>query len=77
MWGIHPKYLSIGIGSRLPIRTNNDTRYFNDNFQALPKNGYTKMIENMISHENIKLSLNTIYENQMEKDYDKIFYVFL
>ena len=73
MWGIHPKYLSIGIGSRLPIRTNNDTRYFNDNFQALPKNGYTKMIENMISHENIKLSLETIYENQMEKDYDKIF----
>ncbi len=73
MWGIHPKYLSIGIGSRLPIRTNNDTRYFNDNFQALPKNGYTKMIENMISHENIKLSLDTIYENQMEKDYEKIF----
>ena len=73
MWGIHPKYLSIGIGSRLPIRTNDDTRYFNDNFQALPKNGYTKMIENMISHENIKLNLDTIYEKQMEKDYDKIF----
>ncbi len=73
MWGIHPKYLSIGIGSRLPIRTNDDTRYFNDDFQALPKNGYTKMIENMISHENIKLNLDTIYENKMEKDYDKVF----
>ena len=36
--------MEISIGARLPIRTN-DTRYFNDNFQALPKDGYSKMIE--------------------------------
>lgn len=73
MWGLDPKYLSIGIGSRLPIRINDDTRYFNDNFQALPKDGYKKMIANMISHENIKLNLNTTYDKEMEKDYEKIF----
>ena len=37
MWGIDPKQLEISIGARLPIRTNEDDRYFNDNFQALPK----------------------------------------
>ena len=46
MWGIEPKELSLSVGARLPIRTNSDDRYFNDSFQALPKNGYTKMIEN-------------------------------
>ena len=39
MWGLDPKKLEISIGARLPIRTNDDTRYFNDNFQALPKDG--------------------------------------
>ena len=54
MWGINPSQLSINIGARLPVRTNRDTRYFNDNFQALPEFGYTNMINNMINHKNIK-----------------------
>ena len=69
MWGIDPKNLETSIGARLPVRTNNDTRYFNDNFQALPKEGYTKMIEKMLDHKNIKIYLNTSYSFGMEKDY--------
>ena len=69
MWGIDPKQLEISIGARLPVRTNEDDRYFNDNFQALPKNGYTKMIQNMLDHDNINLKLNTDYEKGMELDY--------
>ena len=42
MWGIDPKKLSIKIGARLPVRVNEDTRYFNDEFQALPKMGIQK-----------------------------------
>ncbi len=73
MWGTDPKNLSIGIGSRLPVRTNKDTRYFNDDFQALPKLGYTKMIENMFSHENINISLSQPFDRRMEINYDYIF----
>ena len=69
MWGIEPNQLEISIGARLPVRTNEDDRYFNDNFQALPKYGYTKMIQNMLNHENIHLKLNAEYEKGMEKDY--------
>ena len=70
MWGIDPKELAVGIGARLPIRTNSDDRYFNDNFQALPKQGYTRMIENILDHKNIKIDLNTIYKKGFELNYD-------
>lgn len=73
MWGIDPKKLEIGIGARLPIRTNEDTRYFNDNFQALPKDGYTRMIERILDHENIQIRLNTPYVKGLELDYEKAF----
>ena len=73
MWGTSPKNLSTSIGSRLPIRTNDDERYFNDNFQALPKDGYTKMIANMLKHKNIDLSLNTNFNSQMMSEFDHSF----
>ena len=34
--------------ARLPYRTNRDDRYFNDEFQALPADGYTAMFEAML-----------------------------
>tara|TARA_Y100000589_G_scaffold330334_1_gene379659 strand:+ start:4645 stop:5775 length:1131 start_codon:yes stop_codon:yes gene_type:complete len=73
MWGIKPDKLSISIGSRLPIRTNSDDRYFNDNFQALPKYGYTKMIEKMLDHKNIDISLKTNFTKGMISNFDHSF----
>ena len=65
MWGVNPKKLSTNVGSRLPIRTKKDDRYFNDDFQALPKDGYTQMIENMLDHKNIDVTLNNNFQSQM------------
>ncbi len=73
MWGTDPKNLSIGIGSRLPIRTNDDTRYFDDNFQALPKNGYTNMVNNILTHKNINISLNTCFNKKMINEFNYVF----
>ncbi len=69
MWGIDPKELAISIGARLPVRTNNDDRYFNDDFQALPKNGYTEMVKNMLDHKNIEINLNTSFHKDLEKNF--------
>ena len=69
MWGIDPKELAISVGSRLPVRTSNDDRYFNDEFQALPKNGYTAMVKNMLDHKNIEINLNTPFIKGMEENY--------
>ena len=73
MWGVEPDELSSSIGARLPVRTNKDTRYFTDDFQALPKDGYTKMVGNMIDHPLIEVCLNKNYEKGMEKDFDHSF----
>ena len=74
MWGIEPKYLNIAVGSRLPVRTNDDCRYFNDEFQALPKEGYTEMVNRIIDHKNIQVNLNTSFVRGMEEKY---FHTFL
>ena len=69
MWGVDPKELALSIGARLPVRTNNDDRYFNDQFQALPKDGYTKMVQKILDHRNIEIHLNTSFNRGMEEDY--------
>ena len=73
MWGVDPKELEISIGARLPVRTNRDERYFTDNFQSLPKYGYTAMFEKMMDHKNISFQLNTQFDKKMEDEFDHIF----
>lgn len=60
-WGIDPSELDTSVISRIPIRLNRDTRYFNDKYQGMPTHGYTKLCEKMIANKNIKLMLNTDY----------------
>ena len=69
MWGIDPKKLSISVGARLPVRTNNDCRYFNDEFQALPKYGYAEMVKKMLDHKNIEIFLDTPFSKGMENQF--------
>ena len=60
-WGLDPSELDASVTARVPTRTNRDDRYFADTYQAMPKNGYTRMFEKMLSHPNIKIMLNTDY----------------
>ena len=73
MWGLDPKHLELSVGARLPVRTNRDNRYFTDDFQYLPKDGYTSLFEKMLDHENISFHLNTEFDKKMESDFDHIF----
>ncbi len=61
-WGLDPSELDSSVIARVPIRTNRDDRYFTDTFQAMPLHGYTRMFENMLDHSNIKIMLNTEYQ---------------
>ena len=56
-WRIDPKELPTSIIKRIPIRTTFDNNYFNDTYQGIPVDGYTKMFEKML--EGIDVSLNT------------------
>ena len=74
-WGIDPSELDTSVISRIPIRLNRDTRYFADQYQGMPKYGYTKMCEKMISNKNIKLLLNTDYREVMNDiSYETLIY---
>ncbi len=54
-WNTNPRLLSADVARRIPTRSNRDGRYFSDRYQGLPKFGYTKMVENMLRHENISI----------------------
>jgi len=60
-WGLDPSELDAAVAARVPARTNRDDRYFTDEFQAMPLHGYTRMFERMLTHENIRIVLNTDY----------------
>src|SRR4051794_23848019 len=60
-WVLDPSELEAAVTARLPVRTNRDTRYFTDTYQAMPLRGFTRMFENMLDHPNIKIVLNADY----------------
>lgn len=60
-WGLDLNELSAGVAARIPVRTNDDDRYFTDMFQAMPGAGYTQLFSRMLDHPNIAVSLNTDY----------------
>ncbi|RBQ26581.1 MULTISPECIES: UDP-galactopyranose mutase [Arcobacteraceae] len=74
-WGMKPEDIDSAVTARVPVFIGRDNRYFNDSYQSLPKFGYTKMIENMLNHKNIKLMLNTDFKEICEIK-DKDFYLF-
>ncbi|MBQ6757783.1 MAG: UDP-galactopyranose mutase [Selenomonadaceae bacterium] len=65
-WGLPPDKISEAVTARVPILIGRDDGYFSDRFQAVPKFGYTKLVENMLDHKNIKLLLNTDSREVME-----------
>jgi UDP-galactopyranose mutase len=62
-WGKDPSELDAQVTARIPVRTNSDDRYFTDKFQAMPKNGYTALFENMLDHPNIAIELDADFRD--------------
>jgi UDP-galactopyranose mutase len=60
-WGIELSQLAAGVAARVPVRSNDDDRYFSDAFQFMPAAGYTAMFGRMLGHPGIELRLATDY----------------
>lgn len=58
-WNVYPEDLDCSVLSRIPVRFNNDPRYFGDKYQALPKHGYTKFFEKILDNPLITVRLET------------------
>lgn len=61
-WALDPSQLHASVCARIPIRHNDDDRYFTDLFQMMPADGFTAMFERMLDHPNIKVRLATDYD---------------
>ena len=66
-WQRDAKELDASVCGRIPIRTNRDDRYLAEKFQALPKEGYTKMFERILSDPKIEVRLNTDYRDARDQ----------
>lgn len=76
-WGLKPEEIDASVTARVPIYISNDARYFQDKYQAIPLKGYTKLIENILNHKNIKVELNTNYKDLHKneiKEFKAVFY---
>ena len=60
-WGHDPSDLDASVAGRIPVRFDEDDRYFTDAFQVMPLFGYTKLFENMLDSPNITVKTSTNY----------------
>ncbi|MES2995444.1 MAG: UDP-galactopyranose mutase [Verrucomicrobiota bacterium] len=73
-WGISPTRLPASILKRLPVRFDYNDNYFFHRFQGMPRNGYTSMVEKIMTHENISVTLNCSFDRSMVSNYRHTFY---
>ena len=63
-WNTAATNLSAEILSRIPVRFSHDNRYFmTAKHQGIPCEGYTKMVERMLEHENIEVKLGVNFKD--------------
>jgi UDP-galactopyranose mutase len=74
MWGLDLEDMSASVVKRIPLRFDRTDTYFaDDDIQMMPRDGYTKLVECILSHENISISLNTAFEKAMLTSVDFCF----
>ena len=70
-WGISPSEIDISILKRVPLRFSYEEGYFEDTYEALPTQGYTHFIENMLDHPNISIKLESEALKELDVDVAK------
>ena len=74
-WGMDLSELNASVAARIPVRTNADDRYFSDEFQTMPAEGYTKMFARMLDHPKIRVELGVSYEQAKKNvEAEMVFY---
>ncbi len=72
-WGQKPEEIDPNTTARVPVFLSRDDRYFQDAYQGMPLEGYTKMFEKMLDHPNIEVLLNTDVRQYLSLEEHDIF----
>ncbi len=74
-WEMKPEELAPSVTARIPFHLSRDDRYFQDRYQGLPQEGYTRLFERLLDHPNIRLMLNTDYHDVVEEiEFERMIY---
>ena len=78
-WGVSPKDVDGAVTARVPVYLSKDNRYFQDKYQGIPLEGYTKVVEKMLDHPNIEVALDKDFAEFKKENSDllknaRIFY---
>jgi len=74
-WGSEPTELPASILTRIPVRFNYDDNYHVNSYTGIPVEGYTALIEKIILHPSISVSLNKKFIPGMDvSGYDHVFF---
>ena len=71
-WGVSPKDVDGTVTARVPVYLSKDNRYFQDKYQGIPLEGYTKVVEKMLDHPNIEVVLNKDFAEFKKENSDLV-----
>lgn len=74
MWSLDLEELDASVVKRIPLRFDDEDRYFpDDRFQMMPRRGYTAIFERILDHPNITVRTSQAFSRGMETDFDSAF----
>jgi UDP-galactopyranose mutase len=74
MWGMDLEEMDISVVKRIPLRHDDEDRYFpGDAYQMMPRAGYTRVFENILDHPRIRISLGIGFDTTMLRGYAHCF----
>lgn len=71
-WGVSPKDVDGAVTARVPVYLSKDNRYFQDKYQGIPLEGYTKVVKKMLDHPNIEVVLNKDFAEFKKENSDLV-----
>ncbi len=71
-WGVSPKDVDGAVTARVPVYLSKDNRYFQDKYQGIPLEGYTKVVEKMLDYPNIEVILNKDFAEFKKENSDLV-----
>lgn len=73
-WGCKPEELGGGAMNRVPVYVSYEDRYFTDEYQYQPKEGFTALIKNILAHKNITVRTGVDALEEIKIKDGKIYY---
>lgn len=73
-WGCEPTEISASVLKRLPVRFNYDDNYYASQYQGIPEEGYSGIIENLLAHPQIEVQVGRTFVAGEGEEFDHTFY---